>query len=67
MTDFLLSTPDLAKFHTANLRQNPSHYPLTARLLGGGRIAWLTDNWGAEVWYVTMVKIKGLVCLPVPP
>jgi translocator assembly and maintenance protein 41 len=61
MTDFLLSTPSLPEFHSANLRRNPSHYPLTARLLGGRRIAWLTERWGAGLWYVTMVNIRGLV------
>jgi translocator assembly and maintenance protein 41 len=61
MTDFLLSTPSLPEFHISNLRQNPSHYPLIARISGGERIAWLTDHWGAGVWYVTMANIGGLV------
>ncbi|ORY30376.1 mitochondrial matrix Mmp37 [Naematelia encephala] len=60
MTDFLLSTPSPSQFHTANLRQNPSHYPLYARFLGGRGVAWLQDSLGAGVWYVTMVHINGL-------
>lgn len=60
MTDFLLSTPSLTEFHNTNLANNPSHYPLLARWLGGERIARLTDIWGAGVWYVTMVNIRGL-------
>jgi translocator assembly and maintenance protein 41 len=61
MTDFLLSTPSLVDFHTANLRHNPSHYPFLARLIGAAGIARLTEAWGAGVWYVTMVHIRDLV------
>jgi hypothetical protein len=24
-------------------------------------VAWLQDTWGAGVWYVTMVRVHGLV------
>jgi len=61
LTDFLFSTPSPASFHTTNLGQNPSHYPLYARLLGGRALGWLQETWGAGVWYVTMVKIHGIV------
>jgi len=30
-------------------------------MIGGTGIAWLQENWGARVWYVTMVKIRNLV------
>lgn len=63
LTDLIISTPDARAFHTTNLRQNPTHYPLLARLIGGNGIAWLQENWGARVWYVTMVKIRNLVRL----
>jgi hypothetical protein len=61
MTDFLLSTPSPAEFHTSNIRANPSHYPLYARLLGGSAVAWLQDRWGAGIWYVSMVRVHNLV------
>ncbi|WWD21524.1 hypothetical protein CI109_106010 [Kwoniella shandongensis] len=60
LTDFLLSTPSAVDFHTTNLKQNPSHYPLYARLMGGERIAWAQESYGAGVWYVTMVNVNGL-------
>lgn len=63
MTDYLLSVPDTKAFHSANMRRNPSHYPMTARTLGAAATGWLTENWGAGVWYVTMVRIRGLVRL----
>ncbi|WRT64727.1 uncharacterized protein IL334_001661 [Kwoniella shivajii] len=59
LTDLLISTPSAIDFHTINLRQNPSHYPLHARLMGAGRIAHVQENWGAGVWYVTDVKLNG--------
>lgn len=61
MTDFIVSTPNARAFHAANMRQHPDHYPLFARLLGPGAIAWMTDNMGAGLWYVTMVKFGDLV------
>lgn len=61
MTDFLLSTPSPTQFHTSNIRSNPSHYPLYARLLGGSAVAWLQDRWGAGIWYVSMVRVHDLV------
>ncbi|KAK8847438.1 hypothetical protein IAR55_005296 [Kwoniella newhampshirensis] len=60
LTDFLLSTPSAVDFHSVNLRQNPSHYPLYARLMGGEGVAWAQENFGAGVWYVTMVNVNGL-------
>jgi len=30
-------------------------------MIGGTGVAWLQENWGARVWYVTMVKIRNLV------
>lgn len=67
LTDFIISTPSSYAFHSANLKQFPEHYPLYARLLGPGVVAWLTDSLGAGMWYVTMVKfgelVSGLVLL----
>ncbi|WVR04672.1 hypothetical protein IAU60_001683 [Kwoniella sp. DSM 27419] len=60
LTDLLLSTPSATVFHSVNLRQNPSHYPLYARLIGGAGIGWAQEKLGAGVWYVTMVEINGV-------
>ncbi|ODO08714.1 hypothetical protein L198_00447 [Cryptococcus wingfieldii CBS 7118] len=59
LTDLLLSTPNAEEFHSINLRQNPTHYPLYARLLGAKSVARIQEKWGAGVWYVTMVDIGG--------
>lgn len=60
LTDFLISTPSAYEFHRINMRQNPSHYPLYARLMGARAVAGVQETLGAEVWYVTMVKIGDL-------
>ncbi|OCF76975.1 hypothetical protein I204_02684 [Kwoniella mangroviensis CBS 8886] len=60
LTDLLLSTPSPIDFHTLNLRQNPSHYPLHARKMGAKGIAHVQERWGAGVWYVTDVKINDI-------
>ncbi|CAD6574846.1 MAG: Mitochondrial translocator assembly and maintenance protein 41 [Tremellales sp. Tagirdzhanova-0007] len=60
LTDFLLATPSPDVFHTTNLRQNPSHYPWYARIMGGRILGWLQETWGAGVWYVTMVEIHDI-------
>ncbi|WVQ75992.1 hypothetical protein IAR50_005628 [Cryptococcus sp. DSM 104548] len=59
LTDLLLSTPNAEDFHSINLHQNPTHYPLYARLLGPKVVASIQEKWGAGVWYVTMVDIGG--------
>jgi translocator assembly and maintenance protein 41 len=61
MTDFLISTPEPVEFHKDNLRLNPSHYPFWARMAGPKTIASVQDEYGAGVWYVTMVNMRGLV------
>ncbi|WWC59516.1 uncharacterized protein I303_102072 [Kwoniella dejecticola CBS 10117] len=58
LTDLLLSTSSPVEFHSINLRQNPSHYPLHARLIGAKGVAHIQETWGAGVWYVTDVKIN---------
>ncbi|TXT08947.1 hypothetical protein VHUM_02421 [Vanrija humicola] len=60
LTDFILSTPNAVDFHRANLAQHPSHYPLYARVLGPRFVGWLTESFGAGLWYVTMVKFGDL-------
>lgn len=61
MTDFLIATPDPLAFHTDNLARNAAHYPTWARIAGSGRIARVQEDYGAGIWYVTMVTVNGLV------
>ena len=61
MTDFLIAAPDPLAFHTDNLARNASHYPTWARIAGPGRVARVQEDYGAGIWYVTMVTVNGLV------
>lgn len=61
LTDLLIATPDAEVFHNINLAQNPGHYPVYARWMGGKGIGWVQEKWGAGVWYVTMVDMNGVV------
>ena len=61
MTDFLIYTSDPLAFHKENLEVNPDHYPFWARQAGAGVVARVQEDYGAGVWYVTMVNIQGLV------
>ncbi|KIR26446.1 mitochondrial matrix protein import protein [Cryptococcus deuterogattii 99/473] len=60
LTDLLIATPDAEVFHKINLAQNPGHYPVYARWMGGKGVGWVQEKWGAGVWYVTMVDINGV-------
>jgi len=59
LIDFLIATSHPSHFHSINLARNPSHYPLLARWLGSDVIARIQENWGAGVWYATMVQVEG--------
>lgn len=61
LTDLLIATPDAEVFHNINLAQNPGHYPVYARWMGGKGVGWVQEKWGAGVWYVTMVDMNGVV------
>jgi len=61
MTDFLVSTSDPLSFHRENMQSNPDHYPSWSRLAGAGVVTRVQEDYGAGVWYVTMVNIQGLV------
>ena len=63
MTDFLISTSDPLTFHRHNMQDNPTHYPYWSRKAGAGIVSRVQEDYGAGVWYVTMVNIHGLVGL----
>lgn len=60
MIDFIFATSYPSHFHAVNLQHNPSHYPAFARWLGSDYITKVQD-WGAGIWYATMVDVDGQV------
>jgi translocator assembly and maintenance protein 41 len=66
MLDFIFATTHPAHFHSINLAQNPSHYPLYMRLLGSSAVAWLQESktLGAGVWFNAFCEVQGKVSRP---
>lgn len=60
MIDFIFATSYPSHFHAVNLQHNPSHYPAFARWLGSDYITKVQE-WGAGIWYATMVDMDGQV------
>lgn len=60
MIDFIFATSYPSHFHAVNLQHNPSHYPAFARWLGSDYISKVQE-WGAGIWYATMVDVDGQV------
>uniref|UniRef100_A0A0N5B2L3 Phosphatidate cytidylyltransferase, mitochondrial n=1 Tax=Strongyloides papillosus TaxID=174720 RepID=A0A0N5B2L3_STREA len=58
MVDFIVVTNDPLNFHKNNMSQNPDHYSLLRRFWPK-RITKIQTNYGARVYYNTLVKSKG--------
>ena len=63
MIDLIITTPSNLDFHAANLTQNPSHYPLHARVLGASWVTWIQESFGAGAWFIPMVRLANMVSL----
>ncbi|TIB71883.1 hypothetical protein E3Q18_02013 [Wallemia mellicola] len=60
LVDFIIAVTHPHHWHSINIQQNPSHYPLGAKLFGNKAITFLQRKFGAQVWYVTMVEVDGI-------
>jgi translocator assembly and maintenance protein 41 len=63
MLDFMLAVTHPAHFHSINMHQHPSHYPLHARVLGSSYVSRL-EELGPGVWFNTYVPMGGVVSDP---
>ena len=54
MQDFILAVDDPVSWHAANLKLNPQHYSFL-RYGREGSVAALQENWGAKVYFNTLV------------
>ncbi|KZO97017.1 Mmp37-domain-containing protein [Calocera viscosa TUFC12733] len=59
MMDFIFAVSHPAHWHSINMAQNPSHYPLQARALGSSFVSHVQRQYGAGVWYCTYIPIQG--------
>jgi translocator assembly and maintenance protein 41 len=57
MMDFVFVVEDSVKWHSMNLKRNPSHYSTIARWCGSECITRIQRNYGGGVYYNTMVNV----------
>ncbi len=60
MVDFMFAVTHAAHFHSINMQQFPSHYPLHARLLGSSYVSKMQD-FGPGVWFNAYIPMNGVV------
>jgi len=60
MLDFMFAVTHPAHFHSINMHQHPSHYPLHARMLGSSYVSRVQDI-GPGVWFNAYVPMNGVV------
>ncbi|XP_014606233.1 PREDICTED: phosphatidate cytidylyltransferase, mitochondrial [Polistes canadensis] len=58
MLDLIFVVKNPNKWHAENLKLNPKHYFLPMRYLGHKFITTIQENWGAKIYYNTLVKTK---------
>lgn len=63
MLDFMLAVTHPGHFHSINMHQHPSHYPLHARVLGSDYVSRV-QSVGPGVWFNAYVPMKGVVSYP---
>ncbi|KDR82819.1 hypothetical protein GALMADRAFT_57591 [Galerina marginata CBS 339.88] len=59
MLDFMFAVTHPAHFHSINMQQHPSHYPLHARVLGSSYVSRV-EEFGPGVWFNAYVPMNGV-------
>ncbi|TRM61092.1 mitochondrial matrix Mmp37-domain-containing protein [Schizophyllum amplum] len=59
MLDFLFAVTHADHFHSINMNQHPSHYPLSARVLGSDYVQRV-QNFGPGVWFNAYAQMNGV-------
>lgn len=60
MLDFVIAVDDPVTWHTMNLLQNRKHYSIL-KLLGPTTVSSIQHDYGASVYYNTLVPVDGRV------
>ncbi len=61
VADFIYAVNFPEEWHEQNLKRNPNHYATTMRLLGHKSISSLQNNFGASIYFNTLVPMDGQV------
>ncbi|KAK0171860.1 hypothetical protein PV328_005253 [Microctonus aethiopoides] len=56
MLDLIFVVRNSSYWHTENLAKNSHHYALPLRYLGPNIVAKVQENWGANIYYNTLIK-----------
>lgn len=59
MLDLIFVVRNINQWHAENLELNPKHYAQPLKLFGHRAIANVQENWGAKLYYNTLVKMTG--------
>jgi translocator assembly and maintenance protein 41 len=62
MVDFMFAVTHAAHFHSINMQQFPSHYPLHARFFGSSYVSKIQE-FGPGVWFNAYIPMKDVVRL----
>lgn len=62
MLDFMFAVRHPDHWHSINMNQFPSHYPLHARILGSDFVSRVQEV-GPGVWFNAFVKVNGVVSI----
>ncbi|KAK2465328.1 hypothetical protein APHAL10511_002682 [Amanita phalloides] len=60
MLDFIFAVTHASHFHSINMHQHPSHYPLHARLFGSSYVSSIED-FEPGVWFNAYVPVNGVM------
>ncbi|XP_033325952.2 phosphatidate cytidylyltransferase, mitochondrial isoform X1 [Megalopta genalis] len=59
MLDLIFVVRNVNQWHEENLELNPKHYAQPLKLFGHRAITNVQENWGAKLYYNTLVKMAG--------
>ncbi|KAK2579664.1 hypothetical protein KPH14_011587 [Odynerus spinipes] len=57
MLDLIFVVRNANKWHADNIQLNPKHYAMPMRYLGHTFVTSVQENWGAKIYYNTLVKL----------
>ena len=60
MLDFMFAVTHPAHFHSINMQQHPSHYPLHSRILGSSYVSRMEEI-GPGVWFNAYIPMNDVV------
>ena len=57
MVDFVFAVSNSTAWHDQNIKKNSTHYSTIMRYAGGNKVAYLQRDYGAKLYYNTLVPL----------